>query len=435
MPKKYKHNKLPKKLIGAESIFEATSGRFIEKLPPIDYRLQKPHITEGFQAVKSNFINKKEMVSLTQDQDLSELKIKFYGQPKKQMIEKYNIAVYEYKRDEKAVIGNISTTKIQGQRQSDFERLEQDIQSYAQNNVLKSYFDTIEDIKPLTLDEILETDLKKFFEKSPDQKRIIDISFFSHKKELIEEKFNILSNQHKNNFISKVNTQLVHFCRMNLSFSEIKNVVDHFNEIKDISIAPLYFFEKSSASPIREDVLITSPDPECNPVFVIDTACNVNHKVIKNAVVESSNRTTDNNFHGTAVTSLIVCGAELSPNGDIIQKNKVITIDADLSRLEEIINEVVLKYHDTYPLLIVNLSINDYSNQFYNGSKKNNLTVLIDELSWQYNCLFVISAGNLFTGETWSEQMRDICLNMGYPNYFTLPFTAILPPADSINGV
>ena len=54
MPKKYKHNNLPKKLIGSESIFEGTSRRFIEKLPEIDYELQRTHIAKGLQAVKSN---------------------------------------------------------------------------------------------------------------------------------------------------------------------------------------------------------------------------------------------------------------------------------------------------------------------------------------------------------------------------------------------
>lgn len=442
MTKKYKHIRLPRKFIGTESSYESKSGRFIEELPVINYATQRPRLVEEIEGVKTRFIEKAEKAVLPQDKNLGELKIKFYGQPKKQMLDKYGIQVYEYQREQKAVVGTISTQRIGNQNQSDFERLEHDLNAYAQNNSLKSYFETIEDIKPLTLEEIIEADLKDFYESNPEKRCVIDISFTSRNQNSIEQKISRLSELYRDHFFSKVNTKTVHFCRLALSFTEVKKISEEYSEISSISSAPIYFFEGSSASPIKENIKVVPPEGGRTPVFIIDGSCNTNHKTIKGAVIESHNKTSSDQTHGTPVASLVICGTELNPQGDVVQKNTLINIEPDTHtdefgrccfvNLEEKIREIVEHYHDKFPLMILNLSINQY-NQRYDGKKKSELTKVVDELSNEFNCLFCISAGNSFKG--WSPEMIKNYIEIGYPDYFHLPATSILSPADSINNL
>lgn len=435
MAKRYKHIRLPNRLIGAESQYNSAPRRFIEELPEIDYERQKPRIVGGLANVKARLVEKESKINLPQDKKSGELKIKFYGQPKKNMLDKYGIEIYEYQRAEKAVIGKISTEKATGQNQSDLERLEGDMQKYTETNDLHSYFETVEDIEPITIEEVLESDLKEYYKENPEKKRIIDVSFSSAGGGSVSEKIAMLSESYAGKVISKVDTELVHFCRMNLSLSEVQEIVDSYNEIVDISTAPIYFFEKSGGKQIDENINIIPPNAECDPVIVIDSPCNKDHQVIKDAIVECRNITDEDSSHSTAVTSLVVCGGELSPTGDILQRNKAITIEADLKKLEETIVDTVSEFSGVYPLLLINLSINEYGNHLYDGSKKSNLTILLDELVAKHNCLFFISAGNLFEPNSTPAAWIDRAIRAGYPNYFDLPFTGIMPPADSINNI
>jgi len=435
MVKKYKHIKLPANFINDGQAYKKTAGRMPILDLEINYEQQKGKVSDGIKLVKERIIEKQSYAALPRDRDKGELKIKFYGFPNKAMLKKYNIDIYEYQTGQKAVIGSISTKKIPGQESSDFERFEIDIENYRAEGALHSYFDKIENIKPLTFEEILEKDLKDFYDKNPQEKRMIDISFSSFSNDLIDEKMAILSKRFENEFISKVNTGLVHFCRISSNFADIKEVVDQFGEIIHISTAPFYCFESSGLNPIKDDVVVQKPAEGSNPIFVVDSPCNSDHMVIKDALLQCKNLTDGPNFHSTAVTSLAICGAELSPSGNIIQKNNAIAVEADCQRLEETIRNLVLEYHTKYPLLLINLSMNDYYNQFYDSTRKSHLTVLLDELSSTYNCLFFVSVGNLFCKESWTPEIEEVCIARGYPEYFNLPCTCVLPPSDSINNI
>jgi len=92
-------------------------------------------------------------------------------------------------------------------------------------------------------------------------------------------------------------------------------------------------------------------------------------------------------------------------------------------------------YAPKYPILIANLSVNvTYPSAYLRHREVDKLTILLDDLSKQHGCLFVISAGNLF-GRPWTPIMVQQCKNIGYPDYFKQNYTRISPPADSINNI
>lgn len=433
MIKKYKHIKIPKGLVSNWLEYIPISRRPpIEELI-IDYNIQKPKIQRDVIGLKEKFLIKKQELKIEEDKDFGELKIKFYGMPNNSMLEKYNIEIYERKGKENTIIGSISTKKITGQEKSDFDRLEHDINTYAGTGSLHSYFEKIEEIKPLSIEEILRNDLKKFYEKNPSHKKVVDISFSSSEHNWVENKIDLIHDEYSTNFISKVNTDLVHFCRLSLNFRELETMVNQFNEIIDISSAPIYYYETSWTDIFENSISVISPQPSVKPVFVIDWTCEIEHKTIKWAVIEVNNLSSSDTFHSTAVASLAVCGYSLSPSDDIVQKNSVITIEVDFNKLEESIVDAVYKYKDVYPLLLINLSINDYWNQLYDASQRSNLTILLDELSHKYNCIFFVSVWNLF--KLCPPAWEPMAISIWYPEYFKLPFTNILPPADSINNI
>lgn len=435
MSKKYKHLGLDRKFFLWESAYVWPARRLIEDKPEIDYTQQKPRIVAGVNRIKESTLTKSENYLLPEDKGYGELQVKFYGQPQKQMLEKYGINVYEYNRKENSVIWGINNKKLPWQDKSDLDRLVSDSEIYAKTNNLKSYFEKIEIIEPLSIAEILEKSVVEIFSNKPDKRIMVDVSFSGFNKEKNKSKIETLKQLYSNNFISQVNTTLVHFCRMDLSYEEIQDICTKFSGIRNISISPVYDFETSSINQIEESINIIPPNSEHNPVIVIDGRCNPNHKTISNAIIECNNITSEwDTFHSTAVCSLVVCWWDLSPNGDIVQKNNVISVEVDPFKVEEKIIEIVEKYSIIYPLLLINCSLNHYSDPAYDWTKVNNLTVLLDELASKYNCLFFISAWNNFS-HWWTEPMKNISMAMQYPNYYSLPFTNILPPSDSINNI
>lgn len=436
MPKKYKHINLPNNYISHQENYEAYRGRFFEDLPKVNFKMQGKKIQKELSSIKEFSEAKNNNLFLSNERNENDIFIKFFGRPDSNFIKKYNIDVYS-KKDENTIIGKISNKKIRDGFKTDFERLESDAIKYTKTNVLRSYFGKIEDLKPLYLDEIIDKELKEYYKKQPKRKTYIDISFSSNR--LNQEKYNTLKSKFKEQFIVGINTNFVHFCRMNLDFEEVKNVSLKFSGISNIGFAPIYKIAKSRVTQNLGNVNIIKNQKKDAPLIILDGPVNKDNIIIKDAILSVEyNNTHQDNSHATSVSSLAICGPNLNLSGDIIQSNCAIVINIfgnGNESIEDTVLNAVEKYVGKYKMLILNLSVNNYGDEEqppYNRKTIDNFTKILDELSWKYNCLFFISAGNLFC---WSEQVGKKVLESGYPNYFKLHVAKLLPPGDSINNI
>jgi len=436
--KKYKHIKVPNSLFSREGVYTPPPRRNYKELGEFNREKQKRKVLSGVSRINNFFSEKDTSLKIDTDKQVNEIKIKFHGPANSDFISRYRIQVYrqeENKEKDATIYGRISNKPI-GNQKSDFERLKDEANAYVQRTERKSYFEKIKELKPLTLEEILEKDLKDKYKVNPSQEIFVDVSF-ADKQNIATVKLNSIQEQFSNKFISKVNTELLHFCRLKAKYEDVENLHKSYEGIIDIEQAPDYELFGSSLEKNIDNLNILPPGDDGDPAFVLDGAANSNHRTLNGAVIRSVGPHTGDKKHATAVASLVVCGHKLDIRGNIQQDNNVIVVDVsdgqnNFLKLEEKIIETVEQNAPNYKLLLLNLSINNY--YFYRRKKIDKLTRLVDELSHKYNCLFFISAGNLFP-RNWSEDMKQLVLRAGYPNYFRLPICRILPPSDSINNV
>jgi len=431
MSKKYKHIKLPNQLFSSESSHTFTAPPFPQTLPELDKQIHKNNLSQQINSLSITSSKNSESKKLPQDKSSTDIEVKFRGVPDKKFVNKYNIDVYQKEKD--LIIGKIKNTTLPGQRVSDFQRLEQDVSTYVQTDQNKSYFENIEEISPLSIEDILDDELKEQFDENPDEKMMIDISLADNTHSSAE-KISALRDEYRESFITSINTEFVHFCRVKANYNDIEKTTNEYNGIVFVEKSPVYDLAPSQISHQLINLPVQRVDREFNPIFVFDTDVNANHTVLQEAVFEQIGRHSTGDVHGTGVASLVVCGLTLFPGKQAIQHNPIITVNIeDGSTIENLILETVQKYSSAYPMLIANLSLNDYG-KIYLRKRVSPFTKLLDELSHKYNCLFCVSAGNI--KELFSNQkVINYCVSKGYPNYFTESFCNILPPADSINNV
>lgn len=435
MPKKYKHIKLPTELIGRENPYSANTGRDIPQLGGINFGIQKTKLVNDISSVEKFFKRKSKSAFFPEDKTSTEVKIKFYGSASTDFLSRYRIEVYKKETDAQnnyIVYGKISNKPLAVNIKSDFERLKEEIGVYKETGQLVSYFQKIKEVKPVTFNQIVEKSLRDEFKKNPQKELTVDITFA--KGRILDQKISSLKDQYADKFLSAVNSELVHFCRVKAKYEDIKTTTSKFEGIIDIEQGPIYELRTSNLEEQITGITITNPMDGVTPLFMFDGSVNVRHFTVDGAVVSRSSRDIYN-FHGTAVASLLICGAEINPSANVLQRNKVIAINyfEDPDTAEELIKKTVEEFAQSHPILLINLSINKY--YFYKRRRVDNLTILLDELAHKYECLFFISAGNLFSGPYWNKTITDLCNGLGYPNYFSLDCTKILPPADSINNI
>src|SRR6185437_746130 len=419
MSKKYRHISLPPRLITNPEVYEPHKGRAFETLPEIDYAQQGKKI--GTKLKRINRFSERKINSLIFEEDKrsSELVLSFKSEKgflNQALVKKYNINIFQ-KKDKNTYYGKISNQRLPGQEKSDLEQLQADGEHYKKTNELKSYFRTIRNIKPLRLDELIDVELKEEFKRNPMESISVDISF-AEGGDLTGLKFQRLEERFGNRFSSSLNTSFVHFCRIELNYEELETTVNSFAGISYIEPTPRFLIAPSFVDHnLDPGIQIIPPPAGNNPVFVFDTAVNSQHSVLKGAVISTEGIQTGSTMHATAVASLIVCGTDITPNGEIKQSNKAIVINIlePSAKFEARVEEMVRKYSAIYPLLLINLSINEYSpgNKAYKRKPVSNLTKLIDELSWKYNCILFVSAGNLQKGL--SSTVEKVLFGQTYP--------------------
>lgn len=438
MPRRtYRHIKLPTQLISSERTYVPPPRRNITEKTEFDRTKNRQKLASNVSRIRRWFDRRSGERDLVDDKGNIDIKISFRGPYDPKLISKYRIDVYKIVpgfKDNEVVYGKISNTKQENQKLSDFERLQNEIGNYNKTEKFRTYFDFVRDIKPLDLNEIMNRELVKQMKLSGENFKL-DISF-GGTKESAETKIDLISEEFGDRFISKVNTSNVHYCRVQMSFSELENVVHRYGEVSSVEHSPVYQLDTSIMRRGMDAIDVVNPPSGLNPGFVFDSDINGDHHLLAGAVDEVLYNDGTDTSHGTAVASLVICGAKISSSGLVQQDNRIVgvKVTADgFSRMEEIIQETVRTYSGRYPLIIANLSVNVYL-PFYTRKKEvNKLTIFLDDLAREYGCIFVISAGNLFNG--WSNSQIFECQRAGYPDYFKKGYTSIIPPADSINNI
>ncbi|HEY1041131.1 MAG TPA: S8 family peptidase [Candidatus Paceibacterota bacterium] len=441
MPKKlYKHLNLPGQLISREGKYTPGPKRNIQPKPTFNRERHKTLLVRNVNRIKKFYEDRQGQLLVTDDKGNNEFKITFIGSRKPDFIKKYGIEVYKVKQDRKEneiVYGRISNKKLDGQTHSQFERLQRDIVTYKESDKDKgkTNFDYIREIKPLELEEIIEPELLGEMRSSSDTEHFVDISFVGTTED-VARKLTIVSEKYGERFVSKINRDALHFCRVHANFNEIEETVNELEGITKIEKSPSYIVELSSFKKQSQNISVINPPSTLTPAIVFDTDVNQNHFALKGALDDVLNNDGSEPGHGTAVASLVINGRNLVANGTLQQDNRVIAIKVSQNNflnLESIIEDAVKKYSLIYKVLIINLSINTYHLAYTRVKGVDKLTILLDDLANKYNCLFVVSAGNLF--KNWPRDLVTKCLQKGYPHYFTEKFARILPPADSINNI
>lgn len=442
MPKKlYKHLNLPAQLISNESRYTPPKKRYFPPANTFNRMIHKNRLARNVNFIKKFYDDRQGQLLLTDDKGNNELKITFIGARKPDFIKKYGIEIYKIKQDRKEneiIYGKISNEKVEGQTHSQFERLQRDLLTYrdSEKDKGKTNFDWIREIKPLEIKEIVDKELLEELKASSTSDCYVDISFVGDT-ENIAVKFNKVSEKYGNRFISKINRDALHFCRVRANLKEIEDTIESFEGITKIEKSPSYIIEVSNLKKQARGVSVNNPPSKLTPAIIFDTDINQNHFALKGALEDVLNNDGSQLMHGTAVASLVVCGANLSTNGVLQQDNRIIAVKVsqnDFSNIESIIENTIEKYSLKYKMLIANLSVNVTHLNYTRNKETDKLTILLDDLANKHNCLFVISAGNLFL-PNWPRGFNTRCTQKGYPNYFNEKFARILPPADSINNI
>lgn len=441
MPKKYyKHIKLPRQLISDERKFVPPPRMMIPEKEEFDRTRHRTKLASNVARIKRFFDNRVGERFLTDDKGNVDLRIAFRGHYNPKFVKKYGVDVFKVvpgRKDNEIVYGKVSNIKLNGQKLSDFERLQTEVMTYKDSEKFKTYFDFVQDIKPLDIKEIVEPSLLRDLRGHTRSEFYVDISFGGSTSSA-QHKINALSERYPDKFVAKVNTQSLHYCRIKANYNGVQEIVKNFGDISKIEKSPIFFVETSALQRGIDNRSVINAPTGLTPAFVFDTDINRDHITLNGAVDDLLHNDGTQLEHGTAVASLVVCGARLTASGGIQQDNRVIGVKVssdDFKKLDQILQETVETYAPQYPILIANLSVNvTYPSAYLRHKEVDKLTILLDDLAKQHGCLFVISAGNLF-GRPWTAAMVQQCQNIGYPDYFKQNHTRISPPADSINNI
>lgn len=447
MSKKYKHILLPEALFGRQQRYETNrNGRDIQNLPGFpNIAAHKRQLSSELGDLKGFTSEVQEKRKSDEDKKYAEVKIKFQGHANMKLLDRYQMDLYK-KYDEKpneqeysndVVIGRVSKEKLPSQNLSPYELFASELEGYISSNQLKSLFGSIEKIEPLNKEVVINREIQEELDAAGGKPILMDI-IFGDNQEQSQIKMESISTELGDRFVAGINTNQVHYCRVIASKPEVENILDSYAGIIGVEEAPFVVFGSGVQSKMGKFV-VEDLSQNKKPLIIFDHPVYTNHPIIKslsnNPVGDAY--TNQSEPHGTQVASLVIYGSKISQNGTLVGRNKILPVNIfPISNGQPIFNENVIidilkKYSSPDTALIANLSINDY--RPYIRKTIHRLTALFDELAVDYNCLFVISAGNLF--KQWDPAEVKRIMSIGYPNYFKENITTILPPADSINNL
>lgn len=453
MPRKYRHIKLPRGLIGASAPRNVENSPNPQGLWPLTKQQEaerKERITEGLARIEEFGSRTTTTLPELPREDYYELKVSLRRGGNKDLLKRLNIEPYRKITEkvlevgegpekkvfkEETFVGRVSTRRLEGEQYSNFDKLKQEMSGYINNGYLHSYYDAISDLEPLTIDQVAETGLLDDLNSSMFGRKLMVDVVFADDTETSAAKISSIESNYSESFILKVNTRLSHYCRMKLSKSEAEKLLKDYKGIVELTHAPVFITSEGSTSS-SDEITVVDGTNSSRPIIVADEVISSTHPLLDGALVDRLGDTVRTGNHGTQVGSLVVYGKRIPKRGTAEQKNKIIGLSVLLTdpttgvttMNEPLIIDAVKSMNDPIRPLIINLSVNN-AYTLYDRSTVSPVTILLDELSHDYNCMFVISAGNM-------DEVNDFYhQGIRYPDYYNLPNTSIFAPADSVNNL
>lgn len=326
---------------------------------------------------------------------------------------------------------------------SDFERLEADIATYVDSSKdkLKSYFGLVEEFSPIVPEVVIDKSVLDKYSASEFSKIVLDV-VFGDDQATMQAKFTDLKENLGNAYISSVNTELVHVCQVRVNRRELSEIIYSYGGIISVEESVRLVFQSSPSTQLSQ-IEIEMGATNDAPILIADQPINSQHTLLEQACVDQigSGFQPGGEGHGTNVASLAAYGTSISPAG----KMKIDNIVASVNIVKPIpgeanafmidtdnIAEALDKYHKPNRVLVMNISSN-FNELIYERKIPHWFSVLLDEHTLKYNCLFVVSAGNL--GNGWSDDVKSEVFSMPFPEHFTSKYSMITPPADSMNAL
>ena len=450
--KKYKHIKLPSALQGAVTDYSPIKHGRGEDLPGFeDKPAYKQRLVSSSREVKIFADKIQDSRRVDKEKNLIDFKLKVQGRLYDKIFTKYNLKVsaryderargQEYSND--TIIARVSNNKLPRQVQSDFERLEADVATYinSEKDKLKSYFGLVEEFSPIVPDVIIDKKVLDLYGESESSKVVLDI-VFSDDQTSMQTKLSDLRDRLGNAYLSGVNTELVHVAQVRVDKDKLSEIIYSYGGIVSVEESIKLVFQSSPSTQLQ-DVEIEMVAQNEVPILIADQPINTEHTLLDQACVDQVGEAFQigGDGHGTNVASLVAYGTGLSPAGKLKIENKVASVnivkpipgEANAFMIDtDNITEALEKYHDPNQVLVMNISSN-FNETIYERRIPHWFSVLLDEYTLKYNCLFVVSAGNL--GNGWTQELRDEVFGLGFPDHFASEYSMITPPADSMNAL
>jgi Subtilase family len=254
-------------------------------------------------------------------------------------------------------------------------------------------------------------------------------------------------------------------CRISISGKGLRDVVLNFPYVFDVSLPDDVRDDLAGETQIEESersFSLEAPNPNAPKVCVIDSGVQEKHPLLASAIVENDSRswvpnetnlTADlvkNGGHGTRVAGAVLYPNLVPTSGQQqavcwIQNARVLDKDFHLSKSlfpPVLISNIVKFYQGERGTRIFNHSITGSTpcrNQYMSA-----WAAEIDNLSWQHDILFIVSAGNLptngwFVGDHFVKSrllIQDHLQNgESYPNYLLSDSCRVPNPAQSFQAI
>ncbi len=249
--------------------------------------------------------------------------------------------------------------------------------------------------------------------------------------------------------------------KVRISGKGLVDIVENYPYVFDICEADSIernVFDIPEGTAITSNLYLKEPPMNAPAVCVIDSGIQQRHPFLKPAIDESTSRSwignpsdvadyVANGGHGTSVAGAILYPVQIPRHGDFhfhcwIQNARVLDQNKGMpARLfpPKIVTEIVNHFYNTEKnTRIFNHSIN--SNHPCRKVHMSAWAAQLDQLSWEKDVIFVVSAGNLPASSHYRSLIRlsiseHVQSGRTYPDYLLEPSSRIASPAQSLQAI